>query len=264
MDPPRSTSPLRFWGYLLPPGLLAGLAATYTISPRWYLRHVLEPQHREYQLVEMLTFAAGLLAGVLLAWAGARLWAVMTAGRRAGWLAHRPGWRGVMDGRGGAGLVLIAAAATLFFAGEEVNWGQTFADWGVPERDKPTTQAVNLHNNVDLVSPQVIANVYLVTMFFLMPAAWALRDRLPVPRDWAPAVPAAPVVAAMAWAFAVSFAKTAYRGVVSDYRTRDFYMHYVEQLNEQKELLVAVALLLYAIDRVWAASRPPGVAAPAS
>lgn len=43
--------------------------------------------------------------------------------------------------------------------------------------------------------------------------------------------------------------------VVDDAKSRVFYAEFVHQVNEQKEMLIAVGLLLYAIERaVWCRS----------
>lgn len=164
---------LGLWPALIP----VALAGIYFVSPRFYLTYVLEHHKRERQFVEIATFLCSVSAAVMLLVGGVRAWRNGTADRLAGRIrARKP-----LDGRGGAVLIFLVAAGTLFFAGEEVSWGQTYFGWESELRE------TNLHNTVP-ISFGGIGGLGIVLLLVGVPALWAMRDRWPVPRDWEPAV----------------------------------------------------------------------------
>jgi hypothetical protein len=239
-------SPIDLLAYLVPLTLIAALLATYLLAPDFYLMHVLELTQREDQIVEIATIVIAFLASILLFWSAWRL----------GWSRRGPGLRG------GAVIVGMIGLATFFFAGEEISWGQTYLGWHTPETIQQLGGETNLHNMQLPFSVQGLGSLFLVMMFVGLPIAWRLRDRLPIPKewvsgDWACAVAEGPVIFSMIVAFAWKGYKSVYRLLVpgtADDPTR-FYIEFVEQINEQKELLVAVSLLLYALYRVRLARR---------
>lgn len=98
-------------------------------------------------------------------------------------------------------------------------------------------------------------------MFFGLPIAWHLvlckLDGLAGLRH---AVPEWPVVFAMAVAFGWRHFKTVYVAIAGEdnlgtYGDGGFYWSFVEQINEHKEMLLATAILSYAIYRL----RPPRI-----
>jgi len=215
---------------LVAPLLIVLLLATYLIAPQFYLRWVLEPIQRERQIVELITTLCSLLGGLILLTVSVRLW------RRG---------RGV---RGGAMLIAVIGLAAIFLAGEESSWGQTYLGWQTPEAYKQVNLETNLHNT-DLPI-QSLGSVFLLMFFVALPIAWALaKDRLP--RNWAPAIADWPVVVTIVVAFAWKEYKSVYR-MIYDVETdpSPFYLGFIEQLNEQKEMLAAVALLMYAVYRI--------------
>ncbi len=226
--------------YAIPVLLVAVPALIYAVAPDFYLRFVLNDQMREYQAVEMTTFACALVGGGLLAWAAWGLWR-----RRPGPDFGPPGLRGWPDRHGGYALVAVCALASVFLAGEEVNWGQTFLHWGVGERDQDRDVTLNLHNTADLVSVQGLGSVFIMTVFLVIPAVWLFRRPLNLPGEWRPAVPIGAATLAVVLGLALSTAKDIYIATQPDHKTDPLYINYFEQLNEQKEMLFAAAMLLY-------------------
>ncbi|MEM8875185.1 MAG: hypothetical protein AAGD32_13125 [Planctomycetota bacterium] len=218
----------------LPVALLALLVTTYLIDPRFYLTYVLEFSQRETQVVEIITFACLLLAGLLLV---APTFRLLRSNDRGKWLT--------------IGIVGSLCLAGFFVAGEEIDWGDSYGLWGdeAPKGDAP---ALNLHNSSPLPIKSV-GNLYLAGIFFGLPALWAFRGKLNLPAVLAPpVVPSIPVVIAMGIAFGWRFLKNVYRmfyeeGPRPDDPAGSFYWGFIEQINEHKEMLIAVALVFYAL-----------------
>jgi len=209
----------------------------------FYLSHIVEESYREYQLVEMITFGCSLLAGVL---------GMVAAGfllRRA--LAHKPAGLGPLARFAAPAVVGTTALAAIFFAGEEVNWGQTFTRWGVSEMvqhdaEEPYT-AQSVHNNLEGLSVQSLGAAYLFTVLVLFPILWHTRRGHGLPACWSPAVAAWPAGTTVVFAQVLKASKSLYARLFADGSPKldPFYMGYFEQLNEQKEMLMALALLIY-------------------
>ncbi len=224
--------------------LLAALpACVYLAAPDFYLRYVLNDQMREYQAVEMVTFSTALVGGLLLAIGARRLWRV-----RPGPDYGPEGLRGVPDRWGAVSLVGASALAALFLAGEEVNWGQTFLHWGVAERQQQRDITLNLHNTTDAVSIQSLGSWYVLITFLLIPVVWAFRRPLNLPDAWRAAVPILPATVAVLLGLGLSEVKDIAEGLrpqpIAD---DDHYVRFFEQLNEQKEMLIGTAMLLYGV-----------------
>jgi hypothetical protein len=245
---------LNLLAMLSPLLVVATLLAIYLADRDFYLAYVLEAQHREYQAVEMATVSLATLAGLMLLGAAATLWRRSRDAAASGGLTGARGFSGIVARHGATLIVLAVGGACLFLAAEEVSWGQTFQYWGVPEREKPISHETNLHNNLDLPL-QSVGQAFLVLVFFGLPIAWAFRDRLGLPASLRPAVAEAPVIVAAAAAFAWKLVKEIYVGVRGKPEGDAFYWGFIEQINEQKELLVALALFLYACYRVRAVVR---------
>lgn len=240
--------------YAAPVAVILALIGIYTLSPQFYLRYVLELHRRESQAVEIATFICGLFASVMLVAATWRLAGLCRRARRGGRCAVRSGWRGRLDGCGGTLIVAMVAAATIFQAGEEINWGQTYYRMFAEVPAEQPVEQTNLHNRIP-ISFAGLGAAFLVVMFVGLPVAWRLRGRLPVPRDWAAAVAEGPVTWALLVAYGYAEGKDAYVRLVPDARSRAFYIDFIEQIKEQKELLVSVCLLVYAVYRLAAARR---------
>lgn len=211
----------------------------YVVAPDFYLRVILNQQMREYQLIEMTTFGAGLAAGAVL-WVGAvKLWK-----RRPGRDYGPAGPRGLPDRLGAFAVVAASAAAVWFLAGEEVDWGQTFAHWGVPELEKDRDIILNLHNTTEIVSMQSLGSWFVNIVLLGIPVMWCFRRKLNLPRAWWPAIPIGPAVLALIMGTMASRIKDVYVWFTPDYETQQVYIDYIEQVNEQKEMMFAVGFLI--------------------
>jgi hypothetical protein len=245
----RRTRPIDWVAAAIPVLLVAALLAIYAISPWFYLRYVLEYQQRETQAVEYVTVGSAFLASVLLFIAAAKQWRISRSELGA---SRFPG---------GPVFIFVIALAAFFLTGEEINWGQTYLGWETPESVRPVSQVTSLHNAKLPISINDLGSLFILVMFVGLPIAWALRERLrlPLPRDWVPAVAEWPVVFCMAFATVWKLVKDIYRVGKSDaeLKASPFYVEFVEQINEHKELLVAVGLLMYALYRLAALRRNP-------
>lgn len=236
----------------LPFALIFLLLLIYVVSPAFYLEHVLHPINRETQAVEIITVACGILGGLLLSIATVRIW---LRDRNAGKINNLPG---------SALLVGVAALATLFFAGEEVSWGQTWFGGEIPNvlEEKVNARERNLHNSD--IPVQSLGSAYLVGMFIILPVAWMMRSRriIDLPNDWGPAIARWPVLVCIATAICWKTFKESYLLMVGEEEAiqRLFYIQFVEQINEQKEMLIAIALLMYGVYLL----KPPCIGSPMS
>ena len=229
------------------PALLVTLILLYLIRPDFYLAYVLSRELREHQAVELITLACSLSGGLLLCFSAWRLWSQ----DHIAW-PDRPSGR-ILRRHGAAIIVTLIAIATIFFAGEEISWGQTYLRWNTPEAIRQITPETNLHNlDGFAISPMSLGNLFLITMFFVLPIAWLYRQPLKLSPSFKRCIAEWPVVFAMALAFTWPKLKVIYRLLTDDYKSKVFYIEFIEQLNEQKEMLVAVGLLLYSLYRLAA------------
>jgi hypothetical protein len=226
--------------------VILALLGTYLLSPQFYLDYVLELTLRESQAVEVATVTFLVLALVPMGWASWQLWFRRPAPSAAG------GFRGWLHRNGAFGFVTSMTLATAFFLGEEINWGQTFLHWGTPEPQKQMEFQTNLHNNLGGLSVQALGSLCLSVAIFGLPLAWQFRRPLHLPQSLEPAVPQLPVVMCLAVAMSWKWFKSVYRSMHGDLTGDSFYWGFVEQINEQKELLVALALMLYGLYRIRA------------
>lgn len=235
----RDTQPRRYpvWLYMVPVGLAGGMALAFLIDPEFYHRYVLYWQNRERQIVEYITFGSALASGLILVWAAWRLW--------------RQGTGTLME-RGGIAVIVLVGLAALFFAGEEVSWGQWLFGWETPEAYREISGETNLHNADLPININSLGSLFLIVVFFVLPFIWKTRWPKPLPGTWRPAIAEAPVIFCMAFAFAWKEVKNLYEFVNPDYEDIQTYHDFFEQINEHKEMLVAVALLMYAAYRVSA------------
>lgn len=233
------------WWYALPVALVAMPAVIYALSPSFYRSYVLDHQLRESQAVEMVTFVCGVVGGALLLSAAWRLWK-----RRPGVDFGPRGVRGLPDRHLAWALPATVGAAAWFFAGEVVNWGQTFLHWRVPEREQLRGMSVNLHNNSKVISLMSLGSGFLLGVFLVWPVVWRFRERLNLPGLWHVAVPWGPAILAVVMGFSLTRLKDLYAATLRDPKSDLLYVGYFEQLNEQKEMLFAVAMLLMGVG-VW-------------
>ncbi|MCZ6834619.1 MAG: hypothetical protein O7G85_02490 [Planctomycetota bacterium] len=227
------------WVWSVPILLIAAITLTYILSPAFYLKYVLSAKERELQAVEIITFASAFLGGILLTWAAWKAW-------RQGAQSGKSG----LKGRGGAFIVGIIALASIFFAGEEISWGQSYFGWKTPKAYKQVSVETNLHNTK--INVNAMGSVFLVVMFFGLPIVWKTNWPVKPPADWRFAIAEGPVVFSMACAFAWKEVKYTYRWFNPDYEEAEFYLEFLDQFNEHKEMLVAVTLLMYGVYRLKA------------
>jgi hypothetical protein len=235
---------MKILAYAWPLLVILALAYTYLAAPRFFVAYVFQNDERELQLVEILTFLSASVAGVLLLLATWKFWKRMN------------GWA--------AGLVGVIAMATLFFAGEEISWGQSYLQWNTPTWwPENFAGETNIHNSGFPVHQ--LAGLFILGIFFLLPLTWKFRDVLNLPRDLEPAIPDGPVISAIGIAILFREFKGLYREISPHwYREVDipwvefhdqFYQEFLWGINEYREMLVALALLMYAGYRVLAAER---------
>ena len=249
VSPPGPPPPPASWGWefsrvwAVAPGVLAALPALiFAASPAFYIRHVVSEQYREYQAAEMITFGSAVLGGVLLGVAAVRLWR-----RRPGAAFGPGGARGLPDRHLAWFLPAVAGIAALFFGGEEVNWGQTFANWGVAENQQKLEQVLNLHNTTEWVSIQSLGSVFVIGLFLVVPLVWLGRRALNLPAIWRPAIPPLAAVVSVGLGLAIAESKDVYAAAYGTDPGDRLYWDFIEQWNELKEMLIAFAFLLYGL-----------------
>ena len=206
--------------------LIGCIWLTFWLSPEFFLTYVLEEQSREFQVVELVTVICAFLAAVILFYSTWKLWSLK--------------WRWA------AGVVGIMALASLFFAGEEISWGQTYWDWATPKWwDENVGYETNFHNSqISVWGFHQLAWIFLIVMFVVFPLVWKFGRYGTNPWYLQPAVPEWPVV----FSFVVA---VLYREVKNFYTwwfpMDQFFQEFIWGINEHRELLVAVCLLFYAV-----------------
>ena len=247
MDQGKSGKLMRTAAYLAPLVLIFVLIGLYAAAPQFYLAYVLESKRREYQAVEIVTFACAIAGSLFMFIAARRLWRqdIRPVGKKGRLLRDR----------GGFVVIAVMAMATFFFAGEEISWGQTYLGWGTPEAYKSISGETNLHNTP--LNVKSIGDWFLVAVCFVLPGLWAMRGRWCPPASWSPGIAEGPVVFAMAVAFVWRLYKNIYRQWILDVAQEQdvYYMQFIEQINEHKEMLAAVSLLMYGLYRLSAVRR---------
>jgi hypothetical protein len=220
------------------------LVFTYVTAPHFYVSYIFQIEERELQLVEILTFLAAGMAGGLLLFSTWKFWKA--------------------ENYWAAGLVGLVALAALFFAGEEISWGQNYLQWTTPTWwGEHFSGETNLHNS-SLPVHQLSA-LFILSIFFLFPFSWKFRTYLHLPLTLEPVIPEGPVISAIGIAFLFRELKGIYREFAPLwYREVDipwiephdqFYQEFLWGMNEYREMMVALALLMYAGYRLAAAKR---------
>lgn len=100
----------------------------------------------------------------------------------------------------------------------------------------------------------------MFSIFFLLPLSWNFRHILHLPSDLAPAIPEGPVISALAIALVIREVKGIYRAFsplwyqevyIPWVEVHDkFYQEFLWGMNEYREMLVALALFMYASYRI--------------
>ena len=230
--------------YAWPLAVISALAFTYVTAPNFYVTYIFQMEERELQLVEILAFlAASMASGLLLisTWKflnGPNYWA--------------------------AGLVGLVAMAALFFAGEEISWGQSYFQWTTPTWwQENFSGETNLHNS--RLPVHQLSALFILSIFFILPFSWNFRAYLHLPLALEPAIPESPVISAIGIAFIFRELKGIYRAFAPNWYKEveipwiephdRFYQEFIWGMNEYREMLVALALLMYAGYRLAAAKR---------
>jgi hypothetical protein len=242
--------------YAVPLLLIAGLVITYLVNPEFYLRYVLELQYREWQVVELVTVGSAFLGSLFLFYSAWRLWAIGPQ-VYATMKPDQPAW---LKGRRGAVTIAVVALAAFFLAGEEINWGENLKYIGQShdERGAADSEEFNLHNNDRLpISIAGLGTVFIGVIFIALPILWAFRHNLKfVLDDWAPAIAEGPMIFTIIVTFLWRNVKRVYLSFIDDPdQSGQFYREFIDQINEQKEMLIAVTLFMYGIYRLAAVKR---------
>lgn len=163
------------WAMALVPLLLLTLIwGSFWISPNFYFTYMLVENNREFQIIEILTFLSGALAGFILVYVAYQFWALHW------WEAAI--WVGIM------------AMATIFFAGEEISWGQSYWDWETPKWwGEYISRETNFHNS-RVAQPSSFrlthwGGIFLLVMFVIVPVLWVYQDHVGLSLILAPAMP---------------------------------------------------------------------------
>lgn len=222
--------------YLAPLMIFLGLLGTYLISPEFYLGFVLQGETRESGIVEITTFIAALAGAVLIL--------------KAAWKNHAQGRK--VARHPVVAFLLCMGFASLFFAGEEISWGQTWFKWQTPEFYD--SQETNLHNNRMLprfnISIQSLGSMFMVIVFFIFPVFRRVSKN--VGKSFQAAiwlVPGSLAISFVTTAFILRTVKVIYLSFTAEaaLKASSFYLDFLEQINEQHEMLIAIALLLYGV-----------------
>lgn len=132
------------------------------------------------------------------------------------------------------------AFAVLFFAGEEISWGQSYFGWETPASYQDKAVETNLHNT-DLPI-HGLANLFLISLFFIFPLLMQKRKNMPLYLNILK--PESPVIFLVLTGYLWKSCKSLYITLVKDYKSVSFYCNFMEQMNEHKEMIIALSFLL--------------------
>ncbi len=222
---------------MIGPALVWLLAMVYLTAPAFSLEWVIRRGSTEYQVVELTTFGAAFVAALMLGVVALKLW----------FLKAPDGTRPVRIGAMAVGLI---GAASFVFAMEEVSWGQTFIGWETPEGYSEFSRETNIHNSE--IPLQSLGSVFIIVMFLVLPLLWRFRQKWNLPQGLAPAIAWGPSVVCMLSAFVWKEWKGIYRAIHPDYEEHAVYDEFFHNISEHKEMLIAVGILIYAVERVRA------------
>lgn len=169
---------------------------------------------------------------------------VIAAGASAAYALARPARP--LDWKLKAWLVLFVAAM-IFFAGEDLNWGQYYLDRTPSDffLENNREQESNLHNMWPLLFnrlPRAIIEIWLVIACILVPFGWRLPPRLT--QSFVPAVlwPDARIAFAATLVVVVRMLRQA-----SSWVANPDYWLFAMRHSEVEELMIACCLLFYAL-----------------
>ncbi len=216
---------------LIPLLFLALIWISFWISPNFYFTFLLEENNREYQIIEILTFVAGAIAGLVLVYVAFQFWVI-----------HR--WEAAV-------WVGIMALATIFFAGEEISWGQSYLAWETPEWwGEYISRETNFHNSrADQANHFRLTQwggIFLLVMFVVAPIVWVYQDRLGLSLNLAPAMPDFGSMVTIVVASLYRESKGIFQSLLP---SGQIYEDFLWGISEHREMLVAIGLLIYALSR---------------
>ena len=142
--------------------------------------------------------------------------------------------------------LVLFVAAMIFFAGEDLNWGQHYFGWTAPDYflEHNREEETNIHNMWPLLFnrlPRAIVNTWLIVACILVPLGWRLPVRLT--QGFVPAVlwPDRRLVFGALLVFAIKGLRHLSSGAGSDN-----WLIAIRH-SELEELIIAAVLLLYAL-----------------
>lgn len=220
----RPTRLQTFFIYCIPLIIISSLLLTYFISKDFYLNYILSGLNRESQAVENFTFFPILLASFVLFINSWRL-------------------KNIQEYRLSFVFIFLMGLAAFFFAGEESSWGQSYFFWLTPDILYGKTVETNLHNS--FIPINSLGNLFLIIVFVIIPLLWKYNK---LPKSLAAAIPEGPVISCIVFAFSWKLLKVFFRFFLTKNQLdfSPFYVGFVEQINEQKEMLIAIGFFIYA------------------
>ncbi len=216
---------------LIPFCLIVLIWAAFWISPDFYFTYLLEKVNREYQVIEILTFLCAALAAVMLFWT-------------AYWFREYCSWESVV-------WIGIMAFASLFFAGEEISWGQSYFSWDTPDWwGEHISRETNFHNSriyrASTIRLTHWGGIFLLLMFVVIPVMWVFQHHVGLSFNFAPAMLD---FGSMMTIVVASLYRESKNIVEACMPSGIIYEDFLWGFSEHREMLVAVGLLLYAISR---------------
>ena len=203
----------------------------FWISPNFYFTYMLEENNREYQIIEILTFLSAALAGGILMYVTHQFW-VLHSVEAAIWVG-------------------ILALATVFFAGEEISWGQSYFQWDTPQWwGDYISRETNFHNSraehANSIRLTHWGGVFLLAMFVIFPILWINQSRIGLSLNLAPAMPDFGSMFTIVVASLYRESKSIFESMLPDGAIYDSFLW---GISEHREMIVAIGLLIYAISR---------------
>jgi len=241
----QDPSPVNISSSVLPPFFVAAIPMVLillsfilaTAAPEFYTKFIQDPQQGEFEAVELMTFFCSFSAGVVLCGCTVRL------------LRER----GRIDP--GVFVIGLAAMGSLFLAGEEINWGQTWMNWGVPAA-VVGKGPLNLHNRDVFNLVENGGTAALLVLFFWVPVLWHTRWAKHLPESLAPAISESSVSFVIVFGLLfegdllrLPFVQQILSGFFSQAPGSGWYETVRFHVNELKELIIAVGLLIYSLNR---------------
>lgn len=219
------------WKALLPLLLIVLIWSSFFLSPDFYFTYMLEENNRENQIIEILTFACGASAGFLLLYISYQFWF------RHPWEATA--WVGMI------------ALASLFFAAEEISWGQKFFAWDTPDWwGEHISRETNFHNSSptqpNIINWTHLGNIIVLLIFVVGPLVWVFQHHLGLSFKLFPAMPDFGSVFTI---IVASLYRESKNILAAWFPSEPAYSDFLWGFSEHQEMLIAAGLLMYAFSR---------------